>query len=86
MAPSPPLQVLNIAGMGVGIVPYHWAQAASFGIRVAAGAGTAAVAYARMKRYLQGVNRDFFALQGLKARLVKDKELMELLGVEPGLV
>jgi hypothetical protein len=80
MSPSPPFQVLNIAGMGVGMVPHHWAQAASLGIGVAAGAGTAAVAYARTKRYLEGVNREFFAPRGLTVRLVKDKMLGEILG------
>jgi len=62
------------------MVPHHWAQAASFGIGVAAGAGTAAVAYTRTKRYLEGVNKDFFAPRGLKVMLVKDKMLGEILG------
>lgn len=66
----------------MGMVPHHWAQAASLGIGVAAGVGTAAVSYARTKMYLEGVNREFFAPRGLKVRLVKDKEMAEVLGEE----
>lgn len=82
MSPSPPFQVLNIAGMGIGMVPHHWAQAASLGIGLASGAGTAAVAYARTKRFLEVFNREVFWGRGLRVRLVKNRELEGNLGKE----
>ncbi|RMZ86300.1 hypothetical protein DV736_g6474, partial [Chaetothyriales sp. CBS 134916] len=78
-APSPPFQGLQLVGAGIGFVPHHWAQAASAGIRLAAGAGTAAVSAARTKMYLKGANEGFFNPRGLKVSIVSSDELDNLL-------
>lgn len=74
-APAPPLQAVQVVGMGLGVVPHHWAQLASAGVGLAAGVGTAAVSAARTKRYLAEANARFFQGRGLKVRIVGDEEL-----------
>ncbi|KAH8649379.1 hypothetical protein BX600DRAFT_475026 [Xylariales sp. PMI_506] len=78
-APAP-LQLLDIAGKAAGVVPNHWVQLASAGIGVAAGVGTAAIAITRTRRLLERINQEYFAPRGLKASIVKNKDLAEKLG------
>ncbi|UKZ57913.1 hypothetical protein TrVGV298_011774 [Trichoderma virens] len=80
-APPAPLQALNVAGQAIGYVPHHWAQAASFGIGMAAGVGTAAVTRIRTQRFLEAVNRDYFGPRGLKVSICKGHELAPRIGV-----
>lgn len=61
--------------------PHHWAQAASFGIGMAAGVGTAAVTRIRTQRFLEAVNRDFFGPRGLKVSICKGHDLAPRIGV-----
>jgi hypothetical protein len=82
LAPAPPLQALNLVGQGLGLVPHHWAQAASAGIGLAAGVGTAAVRITRLKRFLERVNQDVFAPQGLRMEVLKDEDVMRELKLE----
>lgn len=79
-AGSPVFQAVNAAGMGLGFVPYHWAQAAGTGIQVAAGVGTAAVAAIRTKKFLAESNEQYFAPRGLKVTLKKDEEVASMVG------
>ncbi|KAL7931208.1 hypothetical protein V8C35DRAFT_329736 [Trichoderma chlorosporum] len=79
-APPPPLQALNVAGQAIGFVPHHWAQAASFGIGMAAGVGTAAVTRIRTQRFLEAVNRDYFGPRGLKVSICKGHDLAPRIG------
>ncbi|KAF2488422.1 hypothetical protein BU16DRAFT_520536 [Lophium mytilinum] len=78
-APAP-LQALNVVGNGIGLVPHHWAQAASAGIGLAAGAGTAAVTITRTKMFMERVNKEYFGPRALKASLVGDEELAAVVG------
>jgi hypothetical protein len=66
--------------MGIGFVPYHWAQAAGAGIQVAAGVGTAAVAAIRTKKFLGRSNEEYFSPRGLKVSLKKDEEVASIVG------
>ncbi|KAI1081891.1 hypothetical protein F5B20DRAFT_36765 [Whalleya microplaca] len=85
-AASPPLQAIDMAGMVLGLVPNHWAQLASFGVRAAAGVGTAGISVARTKAFLDRVNRDYLNPRGLKVSLKKDDELTALLGLPEALL
>lgn len=61
--------------------PHHWAQAASFGIGMAAGVGTAAVTRIRTQRFLEAVNRDHFGPRGLKVSICKGHDLAPRIGL-----
>ncbi|KKP03994.1 hypothetical protein THAR02_03909 [Trichoderma harzianum] len=80
-APPAPLRALNVAGQAIGFVPHHWAQAASFGIGMAAGVGTAAVTRIRTQRFLEAVNRDYFGPRGLKVSICKGHDLAPRIGL-----
>ncbi|KAH8646871.1 hypothetical protein BX600DRAFT_518891 [Xylariales sp. PMI_506] len=71
-----PLQVLNLAGTGLGFVPYHWAQIAGISMSVAAGVARAVFARIRTKRFLEVVNREYFAPRGLKVSICKNEDLV----------
>ncbi|KAE8443144.1 hypothetical protein EG329_002313 [Mollisiaceae sp. DMI_Dod_QoI] len=72
------LQALNVAGTGIGFVPWHWAILAGLGINAAAIAGSKMITKQRTKRYLEAVNREYFAPRGLKVSLYMDDELAAL--------
>ncbi|KIV95365.1 hypothetical protein PV10_03030 [Exophiala mesophila] len=82
-APAAPFQILQLASMGIGFVPHHWTQAASAGIGVVAGAGTASVSAARSKLYLKQANEQYFGPRGLKVTLVKDEKFRLLTCEDP---
>ena len=79
-APTPPLQVLNLAGAGIGFVPWHWAKATGAGIQAVAGVGSAGVSATRTKMFLSMANKEFFNPRGLNVRLCKDEELSTVIG------
>ena len=79
-APNPVFKVADIAGMGVGFVPWHWAQLTGTSIQVVSGLGTAAVSIARTRVFLKEVNAQFFAPRGLKVSIKKDPDVVTLLG------
>ncbi|KAF2665107.1 hypothetical protein BT63DRAFT_429052 [Microthyrium microscopicum] len=81
LSPSPPFQVMQLASMGVGFVPHHWAQGVSAGLGVLAGAGIAGTCYLRMKRCLVKMREEIWKPRGLRCRLLKDRELLEVLGI-----
>jgi hypothetical protein len=58
-------------------------MAASAGMSVAAGVGTAATTIIRTQRFLEKVNREFFGPRGLKAGICKSGELVAKLGCGP---
>lgn len=78
-APAP-LQALNVAGTAISFVPWHWTLAAGLAMNGAAIAGSIAITKARTKRYLEKVNREYFAPRGLKVSLCKDEALATLIG------
>ena len=78
-APAP-LQALNLAGTAISFVPWHWTLAAGLAMNGAAIAGSVAITKARTKRYLEKVNREYFAPRGLKVSLCKDEALATLIG------
>ena len=66
---NPPLQVLNLAGGVIGMVPYHWAAIAGLAIQATARLGTAAVSKGRTEIYMKEVNERFFAPRKLKVAI-----------------
>ncbi|KAK7191671.1 uncharacterized protein CC84DRAFT_1162753 [Paraphaeosphaeria sporulosa] len=82
-APPVPLQMLDAASHVVGIVPEPVAMGVSAGMGVAAGVGTAATTIVRTRRFMEKVNREFFAPRGLKAGICKSEELAGKLGCGP---
>jgi len=55
-------------------------MAASAGMSVAAGLGTAASTIIRTRRFFDKVNREFFGPRGLKALICKSDELVGKIG------
>ena len=67
---SPPLQVLDLVGGALGMVPHHLFQLASLGIQVLAKFGTVAVSKSRTDMYMKAINLDYFAPRGLRVTIV----------------
>ncbi|KFZ16174.1 hypothetical protein V502_05231 [Pseudogymnoascus sp. VKM F-4520 (FW-2644)] len=78
---SPPLQILDLAGGFVGIVPHHWAQLAGFVIQGTAQLGTTLVSKGRTEIYMREVNGKMFKPRGLKASLASTEAMRALLRI-----
>lgn len=74
-AGSPPLQIVDLAGGVVGMIPFHHAQLVSLGIQSVAKIGKAAVSKTRGCMFLSKANEEFFNPRGLKAELVTSDAL-----------
>ncbi|KLO04618.1 hypothetical protein SCHPADRAFT_947574 [Schizopora paradoxa] len=78
MISSPPLQVVDMAGMLIGFVP-HWTFAvAGAALQTSAQVGMHVVSKTLSDRYLQAANARLFAPLGLRARLCKTPALRVL--------
>lgn len=75
-AASPPFKVLDLAGGIVGMVPHHWAVAASNAMRLAAMGGTAIVSKSRTDTFLSESNRNLFGPRKLRVRLITTEALL----------
>lgn len=82
-APSPPIQVVDLIGTGLGLVPDIWAQMTSLGIGIAAGAAAEVTNVARTKLFLKKANAEYFAPRGLKVSVQPDQKLQQLLSLPP---
>ncbi|KAJ7739081.1 hypothetical protein DFH07DRAFT_752319 [Mycena maculata] len=69
MTASPPLRVVNLAGMVIGFVPYHWAMFAGTAIQVGAQVGTRVLSKRLTDRYLRAANLRLFKPRGLSVRI-----------------
>ncbi|KAJ7100381.1 hypothetical protein C8R44DRAFT_642010 [Mycena epipterygia] len=69
MTASPPLRVVNLAGMAIGFVPYHWAMLAGFAIQTAAQASMRVLSKTLTDRYLRAANLRLFKPRGLSVRI-----------------
>ncbi|KAL5529953.1 hypothetical protein ACEPAF_6210 [Sanghuangporus sanghuang] len=83
MSASPPLRVVEFAGMVVGFVPHHWAMIASAGIQFAAGTGIHVLSKTLTDRYLRRANAEYFAPRGLRVRICKTAAMRQLTGLDP---
>ncbi|KAK4494656.1 hypothetical protein PRZ48_014012 [Zasmidium cellare] len=82
-AGSPPLQIMDLAGRVVGMVPFAHSQLISLGIQSVAKIGRAAVSKTRGTMFLSKANTDFFNPRGLKVELVTTEALQYKLRVPP---
>ncbi|KAJ7741956.1 hypothetical protein DFH07DRAFT_837059 [Mycena maculata] len=69
MTASPPLRVVNLAGMVIGFVPYHWAQITSAAIQTGAQVGMRVLSKTLTDRYLRAANLRLFKPRGLSVRI-----------------
>ncbi|KAH6670668.1 hypothetical protein B0J14DRAFT_671107 [Halenospora varia] len=81
-AASPPLQVLNMAGGILGMVPHHWAQLAGAGLQAGSQVGTKVVSKTRMGRFMGSVQERMFEGRGLVVRIGKWEDVERSLGRE----
>ncbi|KAL3419044.1 hypothetical protein PVAG01_09265 [Phlyctema vagabunda] len=76
---NPPLQVLDLIGGVLGMVPHHIFQLAGGGVQALAKLGTVAVSKSRTDLYMQKVNKEFFVPRGLRATITsRDAMAMSL--------
>ncbi|KAJ7132983.1 hypothetical protein C8R46DRAFT_1140233 [Mycena filopes] len=66
---SPPLRVVNFAGMVIGFIPYHWAMIAGAVMQTAAQTGMHVLSKTLTDRYLRAANIRLFKPKGLVVRL-----------------
>jgi hypothetical protein len=78
---SPPLQILDLAGGFVGMVPHHWAQLAGLALQGTAKLGTAMVSKGRTEMYMREVNERMFKPRGLKASLASTEAMRAVLRI-----
>jgi len=78
MTASPPLRVVNVAGMVIGFVPYHWAIIAGAGMQVAAQTGMRVLSKTLTDRYLRAANLRLFKPRGLSVRLCTTAAMLHL--------
>ncbi|KAJ7223668.1 hypothetical protein B0H12DRAFT_1150632 [Mycena haematopus] len=78
MTASPPLRVVNIVGMAVGFVPYHWAMLAGAAIQVGAQTGMRVLSKTLTDRYLRSANLRPFRPRGLSVRICTTAAMQHL--------
>ncbi|PVH85152.1 hypothetical protein DL98DRAFT_359312, partial [Cadophora sp. DSE1049] len=81
---NPPLQVLDLAGGLLGMIPYHWAQLAGGIVQATAKVSVAAVSKGRTELYMREANKQLFNPRGLKASIASSAATREILRVPPG--
>ncbi|KAJ6471195.1 hypothetical protein DFH09DRAFT_954494 [Mycena vulgaris] len=78
MTASPPLRVVNFAGMVIGFVPYHWAMIAGAVMQTAAQTGMHILSKTLTDRYLRAANLRLFKPKGLSVRLCTTAAMQHL--------
>jgi hypothetical protein len=78
---SPPLQVVDLAGGMIGMVPHHWAAIAGAAIQGTAKLGTYAVSKGRTEAYMREVNEKMFKPRGLNVRIASTEAARALLKI-----
>ncbi|KAF4634708.1 hypothetical protein G7Y89_g3394 [Cudoniella acicularis] len=78
---NPPLQILNLAGGALGMVPHHWTKLAATAIQLSARVGTSIISKGRTEIYLRDANSLFFAPRGLKAQIASGDAVGRVLGI-----
>ncbi|KAJ7881816.1 hypothetical protein B0H14DRAFT_3433854 [Mycena olivaceomarginata] len=69
MSAGPPLRVVNLAGMTIGFVPYHWAMIAGSVVQTGAKSGIRILSKTITDRYLRTANLHLFKPRGLSVRI-----------------
>ncbi|KAH7354669.1 hypothetical protein BKA65DRAFT_394888 [Rhexocercosporidium sp. MPI-PUGE-AT-0058] len=80
---NPPLQIVDLAGGILGMVPHHWFAFAGMAVQATAKLGTAAVSKGRTELYMREVNKKLFEPRGLKVSIASSLATRKILKV-PG--
>ncbi|KAK0505044.1 hypothetical protein EDD18DRAFT_1274563 [Armillaria luteobubalina] len=86
MTASPPLRVVDTAGMIIGLIPYHWTIIAGITMQTAAQTGMRVLSKTLTDRYLRAANQRIFKPRGLSVRLCTTAAMLQLIsnaGGEP---
>ncbi|KAK0225632.1 hypothetical protein IW262DRAFT_1357198 [Armillaria fumosa] len=86
MTASPPLRVVDTAGMIIGLIPYHWTIIAGIAMQTAAQTGMRVLSKTLTDRYLRAANQRIFKPRGLSVRLCTTSAMLQLIsngGGEP---
>ncbi|KAI9760606.1 MAG: hypothetical protein M4579_001575 [Chaenotheca gracillima] len=70
-----PLQVVNLAGSALGMVPNHWVQLAGVGVSVISTIGTQVISKTRARSYLVKSNEKLFHPSGLHVEICTTKAM-----------
>jgi hypothetical protein len=82
MTASPPLRVVDMAGMVIGFVPYHWAIIAGVLTQTIAQTAMHVIQKTLTDRLLKHANSTFFEPRGLKVRLMKTEAMRRFVGID----
>jgi len=82
MTASPPLRVVDMAGMAIGFVPYHWAIIAGVLTQTIAQTAMHVIQKTLTDRLLKHTNSTFFEPRGLKVRLMKTGAMRRFVGID----
>ncbi|KZP01796.1 hypothetical protein CALVIDRAFT_594475 [Calocera viscosa TUFC12733] len=80
MVASPPLRVVDKAGMIIGFVPYHWAIIAGTLMQVGAQTAMHVLSKTLSDKFLRRANKEFFGPRGLTVRLCRTEAMRVLVG------
>ncbi|KDQ49695.1 hypothetical protein JAAARDRAFT_143032 [Jaapia argillacea MUCL 33604] len=80
---SPPLRVVNMTGMAIGFVPYHWAIIASTVLQTVAQTAIHVLSKTLTDRYLRSANLNLFKPRGLSVRLCTTPAMLHLVTGSP---
>ncbi|KAK9323039.1 hypothetical protein V1517DRAFT_321697 [Lipomyces orientalis] len=78
---NPPLQVLDLVGGVLGMVPHSWAQIAGAATQAVAKIGIYAVSKGRTDRFMKQANSELFGPRRLKVQLCTTSALGKILGL-----
>ncbi|KAK6004654.1 hypothetical protein QM012_008516 [Aureobasidium pullulans] len=82
LANTPPLQVLDLAGGFVGMVPHHIPALIGSSLQATAKIASAVTSKTRVANLLKSANEEIFAPQGLKVEILTTENLKQKLGID----
>ncbi|KAG9642994.1 hypothetical protein KCU86_g8722, partial [Aureobasidium melanogenum] len=82
LANTPPLQVLDLAGGFVGMVPHHIPALIGGSLQATAKIAGAATSKTRVAKLLKSANEEIFGPRGLKVEIVDTETLKRKLGID----
>ncbi|KAI5115805.1 hypothetical protein M0805_006524 [Coniferiporia weirii] len=77
---SPPLRVVDVAGMVIGFVPHHWATMAGAAMRTQTGIHKFAKTLS--DKLLLRANAEYFAPRGMRVRICKTAAMRQIVGLD----
>ncbi|THY28191.1 hypothetical protein D6D01_03959 [Aureobasidium pullulans] len=86
LSPAPPLQIIDLAGGIMGMVPHHIPALVGGGLQASAKIAGAVTSKARSKAVLEKANKEVFGPRGMKMEIVDTAELKRRLGITGSLL